>query len=149
MQHIQAASLQHAHDLSMTRTGDLAGDMDNLGESNSGMLQVSISDFADTASEDALLSMKGGLKEFCGMGAAGRKEAMIVTLRDAFAGQSGMPASDAWVTVNSLGGQKKLELAKYLSMLAAMRPDAAECLSDGDCHPTSPSPSAILTPTPL
>lgn len=105
--------------------------MDNLGEANSGILQVSMADFADT-SEEVLSTFKGGLRNFCGLGGEERKEVMVVTLRDAFAGQSGMPASEAWVTLQSHGGQKKLELTKYLSLLAAMRPDAAECLPDGE-----------------
>ena len=92
------------------------------------------------ASPDPALPFRRPPQEFCGL-KEDRKEATFVTLRDAYLQQSGMPASESWVTLQSLGGQKKMELSKYISLLAAMRPDVAECLSDGTfsapCHHTS------------
>jgi len=102
-------------------------DLDNLGDSNTGLVQVAAPDFLDTPAS-VIASCEDGLKEFCGL--KGRKEAMILTLRDAFSTQCGMPASDGWVTVSCFGGQKKMELDKYFAMVQAMRPEVAECLPD-------------------
>ena len=49
-------------------------------------------------------------QEFCGLGGVGGA-VMYVSVRDALQHQCDMPASESWVTVQSPGGQRKLEVS--------------------------------------
>lgn len=116
------------------------------GEDNGELLalQIDAADFFEQNNNDtALAKCEGGIRSFCGL--QGRDHFTLVTHRDALNLQSGMPASDGWVTMQSPGGQLKVTVDDYVRFLGAAAPDAAVCLADevaGDANPNRVRKSA-------
>lgn len=92
-------------------------------------LQINAADFFEQDNRGAVMAKcEGGVRRFCGLGE--RDHLVLLTHRDALNLQTGMPASDGWVTMQTPGGQLKVTADEYVKFVGSAAPDVAVCLSD-------------------
>jgi hypothetical protein len=92
-------------------------------------LQINAADFFEQDNRGAVMAKcEGGVRHFCGLGE--RDHLVLLTHRDALNLQTGMPASDGWVTMQTPGGQLKVTADEYVAFVGSAKPDVAVCLSD-------------------